>query len=271
MEEQDLQAWNDAFAKAEGTEVENTTAESPAPEETPCVDDSHNVEAEGTEPKKAPTIDPVEKERKLRKEINNRNAQRRIAKREAKLAALAKKQQELADRPEEDLEKRMTNDRIAELEAEANEQAYEDMVSDAYDVFGEGAEAYLKDVQRYASYINNNHPEVLEFWQADKTVGPVFLRAWMRRMENPTTRDQYRRATSTQRSRICDTLYSGLYKKIKCDSSEPAATKQPEVKAQPKPTYCPMSTGGRTNSSSASDGSDWSSAFARQNALRNRR
>lgn len=226
------------------------------PEETTPVEPSVEQQTETTTPSET---NPSSEEQHAAEEQptvaqrNNANAQRRIRSRNAMSRRIAELEAEI-DRlkgKDDDYSKFRTGqltDRIDDMRAIQADDETNAFIENAQQWFGTDTEKFLQDTSRYANYVNNNEPDLLNY--AQREYGPILLHEWYKRMDNPQLRNQWLQMTRYEKNMVLHKYYSEISKIVNAVNS--GTLKQPGAKPAPKDVPIPGS-GRQTPSSEPSD------------------
>lgn len=174
---------------------------------------------------------------------NNANAQRRIRSRNAMSRRIAELEAEI-DRlkgKDDDYSKFRTGqltDRIDDMRAIQEDDETNTFIENAQQWFGEDTEKFLQDTSRYANYVNNNEPDLLNY--AQREYGPILLHEWYKRMDNPQLRNQWLQMTRYEKNMVLHKYYSEISKIVTSVKNG----------AKPTPKDVPIPGSGRQSPSS---------------------
>ena len=227
-----------------------------APEETTPVETSVEQNTETTTPSEAnPSGEEQQgsEEQITTAQRNNANAQRRIRSRNAMSRRIAELEAEI-DRlkgKDDDYSKFRTGqltDRIDDMRAIQADDETNAFIENAQQWFGDDTQKFLQDTSRYANYVNNNEPDLLNY--AQREYGPILLHEWYKRMDNPQLREQWMQMTRYEKNMVLHRYYTDISKIVNAVNS--GAFRQPGAKPTPKDVPIPGS-GRQTPSSEPSD------------------
>ena len=215
------------------------------PEETTQVESSVEQQTETTTPSET---NPSSEEQHTADDQptvaqrNNANAQRRIRSRNAMSRRIAELEAEI-DRlkgKDDDYSKFRSSqltDRIDDMRAIQADDETNAFIENAQQWFGADTEKFLQDTSRYAAYVNDNEPDLLNY--AQREYGPILLHEWYKRMDNPQLRQQWLQMTRYEKNMVLHKYYSEISKIVNAVNS--GALKQPGAKPAPKDVPIPGS------------------------------
>lgn len=219
------------------------------PEETAKVEPSVEQQTETTTPSET---NPSSEEQHAAEEQstvaqrNNANAQRRIRSRNAMSRRIAELEAEI-DRlkgKDDDYSKfraGQLTDRIDDMRAIQEDDETNTFIENAQQWFGEDTEKFLQDTSRYANYVNNNEPDLLNY--AQREYGPILLHEWYKRMDNPQLRSQWLQMTRYEKNMVLHKYYTEISKIV-------TSVKNGAVGNKPTPKDVPIPGSGRQSPSS---------------------
>lgn len=170
-----------------------------------------------------------------RRQQNFLAAQRRFrqkrenARTRERIEQLNKERQELLNKNDEQsaVLAHQKESQMADLLAMEQDRAYNEWCDAAYDTFGEDAEKFIADSKRYSQYVMKHEPDVAAM--TDKPYGQLLLRAWMNRMDNPTSRQQWLNCDTFEKQKILHSLYDQIAKMV----NNGGAAQPPQQTTQP--------------------------------------
>lgn len=219
------------------------------PEETTPVEPSVEQQTETTTPSEA---NPSSEEQHATDDQptvaqrNNANAQRRIRSRNAMSRRIAELEAEI-DRlkgKDDDYSKFRTGqltDRIDDMRAIQEDDETNSFIENAQQWFGEDTEKFLQDTSRYANYVNNNEPDLLNY--AQREYGPILLHEWYKRMDNQQLRSQWLQMTRYEKNMVLHKYYTEISKIV-------TSVRNGTIGAKPAPKDVPIPGSGRQSASS---------------------
>ena len=219
------------------------------PEETTPVEPSVEQQTETTTPSET---NPSSEEQHAAEEQstvaqrNNANAQRRLRSRNATSRRIAELEAEIdhLKGKDDDYSKFRTGqltDRIDDMRAIQEDDETNTFIENAQQWFGEDTEKFLQDTSRYANYVNNNEPDLLNY--AQREYGPIILHEWYKRMDNPQLRSQWLQMTRYGKYMVLHKYYTEISKIV-------TSVKNGTVGGKPTPKDVPIPGSGRQSPSS---------------------
>lgn len=211
---------------------------------------------------------------------NFRNMSRRIRQRESfnrvnsRIQQLRKEQQELlaTQDPQSIILAHQKNSEIENLQALQQDAQYSEWSQRAAECFGDNADLFLDQSERYGEYVNSNEPELVSY--IDRPYGMFVYKSWMDQMDNGDFRNRWVGLTAYEKGAVLNTIYKQIlnFANGKQQSQPQVQTPAP---AQPAgnppapqaPANVPVPGSGRTSNHIPSPGS-FGEAF--ENALNKR-
>ena len=147
---------------------------------------------------------------------NYRNMSRRIRQRDsnarvnARIQQLRQEQQELlaTQDPQSIILAHQKNSEIENLQALQQDAQYAEWSHRAAECFGEGADSFLDQSERYGAYVNKNEPEIVSY--IDRPYGLFVYKSWMDQMDNGDFRDRWVGLTSFEKGAVLNTIYKQI-------------------------------------------------------------
>lgn len=204
---------------------------------------------------------------------NFRNMSRRIRQRESnarvnsRIQQLRQEQQELlaTQDPQAIILAHQKNSEIENLQALQQDAQYSEWSQRAAECFGNDADRFLDQSERYGEYVNKNEPELVSY--IDRPFGMFVYKSWMDQMENGDFRNRWVGLTAYEKGAIFNTIYKQIINfangaqqqtpvQTQASMQNPAAQapagNQP---SSPAPANVPVPGSGRTSNHIPSPGS----------------
>lgn len=164
---------------------------------------------------------------------NYRNMSRRIRQRDsnarvnARIQQLRQEQQELlaTQDPQSIILAHQKNSEIENLQALQQDAQYSEWSQRAAECFGEGADSFLDQSERYGEYVNKNEPEIVSY--IDRPYGLFVYKSWMDQMDNGDFRSRWVGLTAFEKGAVLNTIYKQIL-----NFANGAGAKPPEQSAQ---------------------------------------
>lgn len=164
---------------------------------------------------------------------NYRNMSRRIRQRDsnarvnARIQQLRQEQQELlaTQDPQSIILAHQKNSEIENLQALQQDAQYSEWSQRAAECFGEGADSFLDQSERYGEYVNKNEPEIVSY--IDRPYGLFVYKSWMDQMDNGDFRNRWVGLTAFEKGAVLNTIYKQIL-----NFANGAGAKPPEQSVQ---------------------------------------
>lgn len=166
---------------------------------------------------------------------NFRNMSRRIRQRESnarvnsRIQQLRQEQQELlaTQDPQAIILAHQKNSEIENLQALQQDAQYSEWSQRAAECFGNDADRFLDQSERYGEYVNKNEPEVVRY--IDRPFGMFVYKSWMDQMENGDFRNRWVGLTAYEKGAVLNTIYKQIINFAK--GTQQQSQSQPQVQA----------------------------------------
>lgn len=200
---------------------------------------------------------------------NFRNMSRRIRQRESnarvnsRIQQLRQEQQELlaTQDPQAIILAHQKNSEIENLQALQQDAQYSEWSQRAAECFGDDADRFLDQSERYGEYVNKNEPELVSY--IDRPFGMFVYKSWMDQMENGDFRNRWVGLTAYEKGAVLNTIYKQIINFANGAHQQPqppVQTPAPQAPAgnqpsQSAPANVPVPGSGRTSNHIPSPGS----------------
>jgi hypothetical protein len=202
---------------------------------------------------------------------NFRNMSRRIRQREnfnrvnSRIQQLRQEQQELlaTQDPQSILLAHQKGSEIENLQALQQDAQYSEWSQRAAECFGNDADRFLDQSERYGEYVNKNEPELVSY--IDRPFGMFVYKSWMDQMENGDFRNRWVGLTAYEKGAVLNTIYKQIINFA--NGTQQQSQSQPQVQvgtqqapagnqpSNPAPANVPVPGSGRTSNQIPSPGS----------------
>ena len=204
---------------------------------------------------------------------NFRNMSRRIRQREnfnrvnSRIQQLRQEQQELlaTQDPQSILLAHQKGSEIENLQALQQDVQYSEWSQRAAECFGNDADRFLDQSERYGEYVNKNEPELVSY--IDRPFGMFVYKSWMDQMENGDFRNRWVGLTAYEKGAVLNTIYKQILNfangtQQQTPAQTQASMQNPATQApagnqpsNPAPANVPVPGSGRTSNHIPSPGS----------------
>jgi hypothetical protein len=194
---------------------------------------------------------------------------RRIRQREnfnrvnSRIQQLRQEQQELlaTQDPQSILLAHQKGSEIENLQALQQDAQYSEWSQRAAECFGNDADRFLDQSERYGEYVNKNEPELVSY--IDRPFGMFVYKSWMDQMENGDFRNRWVGLTAYEKGAVLNTIYKQIINFANGTQQQPqppVQTPAPQSPAgnqpsNPAPADVPVPGSGRTSNHIPSPGS----------------
>lgn len=210
---------------------------------------------------------------------NFRNMSRRIRQRESfnrvnsRIQQLQREQKELLETqdPQSIILAHQKGSEIENLQALQQDVQYSEWSQRAAECFGNDADGFLDQSERYGEYVNQHEPELVSY--IDRPYGMFVYKSWMDQMDNGDFRNRWVGLTAYEKGAVLNTIYKQILNfangaqpqpQVQTPAPQAPAGNQPAPQA---PANVPVPGSGRTSNQIPSPGS-FGEAF--ENALNKR-